>query len=301
MTKDSRLFDRLCGHGDIREIANITGFNVSYVRKVLDNQRSNSLIYDIANDLITMRDRIRRKYKTLINESGKERTFTKARDVENLLLDLQFRPTRSLIEDAMRLLHAEQRHPHREALVRAREKVTLYDRHILESLDWLNLQRVQIEPVMGHQALWPMVRYATSFLQDTVPGITLTLQEENPSLSVVADPHLMGGLIRALVYHLHRITAPDGEVYVQARETDQDILLVIESRPCLLNEHTFDMLKDRYSLKVTRPHADNLEAVAVAGYFVMELHDGSMTWKKTPDRTGSVTLAFDKKVVFPNS
>ncbi|MFA0962979.1 hypothetical protein AB9P05_14335 [Roseivirga sp. BDSF3-8] len=299
MTEDSRLFDRLCGHGDIREIANITGFNVSYVRKVLDHQRTNNMIYDIANDLITMRDRIRRKYKVLINESGKEKSFSKVRDVENLLIDLQFRPTRSLAEDALRLLHIEQKQPSREIMVKAREKLSLYDRHILESLDWLSTQRLQVEPAMEILGLWPMVKYASSFLTDSYPDMNVTIAEGDKGLSVWADRHLAGSLIRALVYHMHRITAPDGVVHLEAQEQHDEVRLQLKSKPCLLNKHTFEMLENNHNLKITRPQADNLEAVAVAGTFVMELHNGSLVWQRLPDREGTVTLVFPKNRGFP--
>ncbi|MGB3180167.1 MAG: hypothetical protein WBB45_02175 [Cyclobacteriaceae bacterium] len=292
MTENSRSYDRLCGHGDIREIANITGYNVSYVRKVLDSQRSNNIISDIADDLIRMRERVRRKYKILMHGSGKNRSFSRMTDVENLLVDMQFRPTRRLMDSALRRLHSEQGSVRPEAIINAREELSLYDRHILKSLDWLNTQRIQVEAYPEPFLLWPVVQYAASFVRMGTADIKVRLEENEHSHSILADPHLTGTLVRSLIYHMLRITAPGGEVTVSATDTTGTPVLIVESRPCLLNRHSLSMLNDTSKLKVTRSQADNLEAVAVAGQFIMELQDGALEWKMHAGQTASVALSF---------
>lgn len=65
MYKLDVLRGKISGHGDVQEIANITGYNASYVRKVLMGQRNSDLIVRVANDLVMMREKIYDKYKNI--------------------------------------------------------------------------------------------------------------------------------------------------------------------------------------------------------------------------------------------
>jgi len=66
MNNLSELKKRISGKGDIAEIAEITGYNISYVRKVLSGQRQNDVIVKIAKDLVKARERVAKKYRTII-------------------------------------------------------------------------------------------------------------------------------------------------------------------------------------------------------------------------------------------
>jgi len=59
------LRDKISGHGDVQEIANITGYNASYVRKVLNGTRKSDMIVRVAADLVSMREKIYDKYKNI--------------------------------------------------------------------------------------------------------------------------------------------------------------------------------------------------------------------------------------------
>lgn len=65
MHKIDVLKEKISGHGDVQEIANITGYNASYVRKVLNGHRNSDLIVQVAEDLVDMRTKIYEKYKNI--------------------------------------------------------------------------------------------------------------------------------------------------------------------------------------------------------------------------------------------
>jgi len=67
---ESSFVEQLSGKGDIAFIAEITGFNVSYVRKVLDGQRKNDLIIRAAKDVARARQKLAEKYARLKQQPG---------------------------------------------------------------------------------------------------------------------------------------------------------------------------------------------------------------------------------------
>lgn len=60
-----KLKENLSSNGDIKEIAQITGYNESYVRKVINNERKNDIILAVAHDLVHMRKALHEKYAYL--------------------------------------------------------------------------------------------------------------------------------------------------------------------------------------------------------------------------------------------
>ena len=65
------LKENLSSNGDIREIAQITGYNESYVRKVINGERKNEIIIQVANDLVTMRKALYQKYAQAHKQNNK--------------------------------------------------------------------------------------------------------------------------------------------------------------------------------------------------------------------------------------
>lgn len=286
--KEPSALTKLCGHGDIREIALITGYNVSYVRKVLDDQRKNSVIHDLATDIITMRDKIRQKYGWL-KTSKKRGGFDSVRDVESVVMDMQFRSYRHLMESGLRRIETTQGLMHSESLIKAREELNDYDRHILKALKWMTGQRLLIEPTNEFFDIWAVVKDAlVNILRSP---IQIDVEDNGSTPSVHGDSFLFSGLIRAIAYHLTRITSPDGRLVIKSDYKGEMVNLFIYSHQCLLPKTSFEMLGKQESLNLTRTRYDDLEAIAVAGHFIMTLQNGSIQWNMHSHRTGVVKLS----------
>ncbi|MGB3183356.1 MAG: hypothetical protein WBB45_18345 [Cyclobacteriaceae bacterium] len=289
MKNSSEIADQLCGHGDIREIALITGYNVSYVRKVLEDVRKNSAIHDIALDVIGMRKKLRQKYAWL-KTRNKPGGFEAIRDVENVVIDMHFRPYRKLLESGLRRLEAAQGLMRAEPLIQAKEEFHDYDRHILNALNWLTGQRVLIEPHLEYFDLWPIVKEALTKTQ-VGNGAAVKIETEGFEPSVFGDQFLLSSLIRAIVYHLRRITSPEGRIVIKSGHIGDSVNLLFYSHQCLLPKTSFELLNNMDALNLTRTRYDDLEALAVAGHFIMGLQDGYIQWTMPTHRNGIVKVS----------
>lgn len=293
------MIDRLAGHGDIREIALISGFNISYVRKVLTENRNNEVIYDIAMELASMRDRIRSKYKFLKVPHKSGRQLSEKNRIENVLIDLQFRPARRLIETVLRRVETLHGQIRSESLFYLRRELELYDRHIIKSLDWLYRQKIMIGALREPIHLPTMVESSIDILSPHTTGHTIVNDLPNDSPELSADPFLAGLLLRSLLYQLVRITAPGGTIRFYtppAPAAKGTATLAIEITPCLLSSHNFRSLNKAESLQEADPRIESPETVAIASHYIMHLQEGSITYTMDTDKVGSILMHFRKDI-----
>ncbi|MFA0962075.1 hypothetical protein AB9P05_09730 [Roseivirga sp. BDSF3-8] len=296
MSDTTSLQERLVGHGDIKEIARITGFNVSYVRKVLNKGRKNDLVFDIAADLITMRQKVREKYASYHKEHKEVRRFTDISRIETILLDLQFRPVRRSFDAACHQLE-KLTHDSRvgDTLTGLAQQFRQYESQLLQSLDWLYAQRILIQAEPAPLDLYALLNTSVDALASytTRHKVTITATPRDVPRPM-ADPFLTGLLIRSLLFQLIRITAAGGHIAFSIPDSHPESpALQIDCQPCLLTPHNFELLNSTDLLRHTNPRAESPETAAAAARHIMSLQRGSISFTMHPDKKGTILIHFN--------
>ncbi|MGB5930425.1 MAG: hypothetical protein WBH03_19725 [Cyclobacteriaceae bacterium] len=287
------LLDHLSGHGDIKEIADISGYNVSYVRKVLTDSRKNELIRDIAEDLAVLRKQVRQKYAFQALHKSGSRKYSVSRKVENTLVDLHYLPARRLMLSALQRTGRLEGQVGTDSLFYLRQDLEQYRQYMTESVEWLQGQRLSVEAQLQTADLYHQVEMCLNLSRIFSKDHTIGSDVQPGLAHVHIDPFLTGLLLRSLLYQAVRITAPGGSIKFYLQPTaGPEVALAIEASPCLLSSHNLHLLNHTQTLLRSARHTESPDTTALTGHYIMHLQHGSLTFSMPRTRTGLFLLTF---------
>ncbi|MFA0963242.1 hypothetical protein AB9P05_15675 [Roseivirga sp. BDSF3-8] len=295
MKETKRLTEQLMPYGDIHHIARITGYNVSYVRKVLNETRQNTLIHEVAWDIITMRKKLVDKYQVLGDARGVTERLEQVRRAESTLLLMGTRPVRKLMHNALKRLQILQDTGSTEETDRIIKEVSLYDAHIMELLEWLNGQRLYIDALLVPVDLSLIVREGAAAASLQADEHTIEVKNSMLPVGVKADSYLINLLVRSVLQQMLRMIGPMGRMVLSTKNNKEGRGIVITGGPCLVPAASVQGLNNPAGMLNKRAHADILEQVAVAGHFIMGQQQGQILWSVDEENVLKVDIQFNDK------
>jgi signal transduction histidine kinase len=285
------LKEKLVPHGDIREIAIISGYNVSYVRKVLEGERYHKKIIDIAYELIQSRINVRRKFDFVSNKKNTDQ-YESIERLENLVFNLQLDPLKQIPEIPSPLL-AHIQESVSPSLYNFNLRLQSYSIVLQRTLNWFRYVRVKFDCHFTGILLQKEVEQALINLSDIPEGIKIDFPEDNSDIAVSADPGLLGIALRGLLYHLIKNTRTKGRISIKIGEQARNRVYVkLISHHCLINPGMFVLLKESKSVGSIHSPINTFESVAIASHFIMAMHHGHLRFSTIEDQQSVITLIF---------
>ncbi|MGB3183888.1 MAG: hypothetical protein WBB45_21020 [Cyclobacteriaceae bacterium] len=291
MTGHIDFKDYLVGHGDVREIAYITGFNVSYIRKVLDGQRQHPLIGEIVKEIATSRMQIRHRYNYKVAAMSSMDVYLGMEAIEDLIFHLQMYSLRQLIQAPVHLL-SKTGAADQPVIRKLSEQLGLYKQKLAATIDWMHTLDVKLSFQPVGIVLWEIIEEAYSYISTSPEGRRVYFLKNDNSPSVSADAVLLSIVIRGLLFHLSQITFPDGRVSVSITESHERVSIELTSMKCLLKPAMFTLLNDTKTLTRASERKSTLESLSVAGHYIMALHQGTLSFTCPEHNKATISLNF---------